>query len=88
MRRVAAQFANVLSFGEELGVDDDGMMASRRLAWIVEGKGGENSLSVFRVAEPSTEFRATRYAINPEYEHLLDRLPELGPLPPLSQLPD
>lgn len=37
----------------------------------------ENSLGIFQVVEQATEFKSPRFVLNPEYEHLLDRVYEV-----------
>lgn len=56
--------------------------SGRDLSWIVEGLGA-NDYPVFRVVQDHTRYKARRFAMNPQYEFLLDRLPDLPDLPPL-----
>jgi len=49
--------------------------AGRRLSWVVEGL-GENDFPAFQVTKESTQYAARRFHLNPDYERLLDLLPE------------
>ena len=57
-------------------VDEGGRKkAGRILSWVVEGL-GENDLPVFQITKDSTQYAARRFSLNPDYESLLDLLPE------------
>jgi hypothetical protein len=55
--------------------------AERHLNWIVADRGA-TQLPVFIIAKEHNFVKANCYRLNPEYEFLLDRLPDLPVLPP------
>jgi hypothetical protein len=73
------QLAGILTAGGVEGYEDiEGggrRRAGRRLSWIVKGL-GQNDVPALSIVEDNTHCRARRYRLAPEFEKLLDELPD------------